>query len=458
MRRRPPKSGHNHEQGIIVTLAAVFMLFVVGAMAALSIDVVTFYTARSEAQIAADSAALAAARVLANSGMTSSTGTTSNPNPFPVAATETLARNIATQIAQQNPVGGSTKSPTVTVTFSNDTPVQGSLNNPRVTVVVTRTDLPTFFARIWGTTRVTVSASATAEAYNPSGLATNGSSPVPVASTCVKPWLLPNMDPSPTATGNDYIFDPASGAIQDSSLLGWESPSPATNGTRLHTVCPGGCGTPPTPLVWQYYPADFSNFTLPNSSSVSCSGVGPGGLSQQQLNVAGCVQTPIACNQTIGIDSSSYSSLDSDTANAVDCLTHSTTGGGDKIDEITNPNFPFEPFEFLAGADNPIVAAATPGLSAGTDVLVSDSLVTVPVFDSRTLSSSVQVIGFVQLFLQPTGTRVARGGSYPNQVRTTVINMVGCGTNLANSTAVPVYGNGPSAVPVRLISPPAPAN
>ena len=40
------------------------MLVVIGAMMALSIDVVTFYTARSEAQLAADASALAAARVL----------------------------------------------------------------------------------------------------------------------------------------------------------------------------------------------------------------------------------------------------------------------------------------------------------------------------------------------------------------------------------------------------------
>ena len=52
-------------------LVAVFMLFVVGAMAALSIDVVTLYTARSEAQLAADGAALAGARAFANSGVTS---------------------------------------------------------------------------------------------------------------------------------------------------------------------------------------------------------------------------------------------------------------------------------------------------------------------------------------------------------------------------------------------------
>ena len=67
------RSGNHGEQGIIIVLVAVFMLGAVGAMAALSIDVVTLYTARSEAQLAADAAALAGARVLANSGMTSDT-------------------------------------------------------------------------------------------------------------------------------------------------------------------------------------------------------------------------------------------------------------------------------------------------------------------------------------------------------------------------------------------------
>ncbi len=264
MRRTPSDSGRNQEQGIIITLVAIFMLFVVGAMAALSIDVVTFYTARSEAQVAADSAALAAARVLANSGMTSSTGTTTNT--FPVAATETLAATIATQVAQQNPVGGSTLAASqISVSFSNDSsPV---LNNPLVTVKVTRTNLPTFFARIWGTTAVTVSASATAEAYNPSGLA----SAVPVAPACVKPWLLPNMDPSLTSA-NGEIFDPSSGAIQapglfPTGLLGWESQSPPEDLTSLHVACTGGdCsgGFPTTLYSWQYLPADPGTFSPPS--------------------------------------------------------------------------------------------------------------------------------------------------------------------------------------------------
>ena len=76
------------------------MLFVVGAMAALSIDVVTLYTARSEAQLAADGAALAGARVLANSGLTSSAA-----GP---AGAKDLAIAIATQVATYNDVGGGT--------------------------------------------------------------------------------------------------------------------------------------------------------------------------------------------------------------------------------------------------------------------------------------------------------------------------------------------------------------
>ncbi len=449
MRIPPSNSGRTSEKGIIITLVAIFMLFVVGAMAALSIDVVTFYTARSEAQIAADSAALAAARVLANSGLTSSGGGTIT-NPFPIDTTTALATNIATQIARQNPIGGSTPQVTVTPSLAN-------LSDPRVTVKVTAT-LPTFFARIWGTTTVGVSATATAEAYNPSGLATNGSNAgqaAPVAASCVKPWLLPNIDPSPTATANGYIFDPASGQIQDPSLLGWYSPSPPADLTSLHAGCAAGdCsgGFPSNLYSWQYLPADPGTFVPPSSSSVSC--FGSGFFTSYQYSVAGCVQTPIACNQSVAIDSSSYGpNRDLDTSLAVDCLTHHPGPVGDdgSGDSVNLNNSPLYPFEFLAGEEyNSLVQAGI--LNPQTPVLTSDSLVTVPVFDSRTLASPVQVIGFVQLFLQPSGSHVeGPGGPAAYKIRTMVINMVGCGTN---ATGTPVYGNGPSAVPVRLIATP----
>ena len=447
MRIRPSNSRHKGEQGIIITLIAIFMLFVVGAMAALSIDVVTFYTARSEAQIAADSAALAAARVLANSGMTSSSGGT-----FPVD----LATIVATQVAQQNLIGGNP--PQITVTFGNINASQ-ALNNPRVTVKVTRSDLPTFFARIWGTKTVSVSASATAETYNPSGLASNGSNggdALPVASSCVKPWLLPNIDPSPTANANGYIFDPASGAIQDPGLLGFTSPTPVADKTSLHSACGGDCsGGLSSPSPWQYFPADFSQGNIIQATTASVSCLGGSRFTQYQLNVAGCVQTPIACGpnnanivDNLYIDTTtdySGANRDLDTAFAVDnCLTHTAGARGSGVppppgDSVAPNNSP--PFQFLAGTQNPMV----PTSLAGSDILTSDSLVTVPVFDSRNLANPVQVIGFVQLFLEPTGYHV----DFTNMIPTTVTNMVGCGTN---ASGTPVYGNGPSAVPVRLIS------
>src|SRR5208337_1103960 len=103
MGRRKNFAERENEQGIVIVLVAVVMLFVVGAMAALSIDVATIYTARSEAQLAADGAALAAARVLANSGATS------DPNSLTdslMANAWTLAQAVALQVAEQNQVGG----------------------------------------------------------------------------------------------------------------------------------------------------------------------------------------------------------------------------------------------------------------------------------------------------------------------------------------------------------------
>ncbi len=215
-------------------LVAVVMLFVVGAMAALSIDVVTLYTARSEAQLAADGAALAAARVIANSGATSDpTGAVLTT----VTSSTGLAAAIASQVAEGNQVGGTQLTATnVTVTFGNTTPPP---YNPTVTVKI-QANLPAFFARIWGTTIVTVSASATAEAYNP-GVYESGA--IPVAPICVKPWLLPNMSPNPGPT-NPQIFDPSSGAILDTNLLGWLWVDPAADQMlyqqRWHCQLPPG--------------------------------------------------------------------------------------------------------------------------------------------------------------------------------------------------------------------------
>src|ERR1700724_4061046 len=67
------RRGHHPERGVTMILVAVAMVAII-AMAALSIDVVTLYLAREEAQRAADAGALAAARVISISGITGAAG------------------------------------------------------------------------------------------------------------------------------------------------------------------------------------------------------------------------------------------------------------------------------------------------------------------------------------------------------------------------------------------------
>ena len=428
-------------------LVAVVMLFVVGAMAALSIDVVTLYTARSEAQLAADSAALAGARVLANSGATS------NTTLLPGA--ETTAQNVATQVAEQNQVAGSylTAANVTSVVFG------GTGTNPTVTVKVQITNLPTFFARIWGTTSVTVGASATAEAYNPSlpAGAPFGTTTTPVAPMCVKPWLLPNIDPTQTNTSPpaNPIFSPT-GAISNPGLVGQGWPnttgaSPNTNG--LFARC-GDCSivSPiPLPVPGQYYPVAMDNpapaFPTPAQPLPACSA----GFNSYQLAVAGCVQQTISCGvnsainpSTINIDVSAYGTTrDADTVTASECLIHynGAAGDSDSIDPTVTPN---PPFEFLAGNQNPVTGAV------GKDVLISDSLATIPVINDGSFvnpTNPVTVIGFLQVFLNPQS--LVLPAPVANQIPVTIINMAGC----TNATGQPILGNGPSPVAVRLISP-----
>jgi hypothetical protein len=433
-------------------LVAVVMLFVVGAMAALSIDAVTIYTARSEAQLAADAAALAAARVLANSGMTSDATLT--------AGAEVLASTVAIRVALQNQVGGSN------LTLSDVGPpvFGGPTTNPTVTVHVQRNDLPTFFARIWGSTHVTVAASATAEAYNPSGASVLGTT-TPVAPICVKPWLLPNIDPTQTTTGIP-IFLP-DGAINNAGLVGqtWPNATVANpNPNGLYALCGGDCspsgGGITAPAAGQYYPGaiDATDFPAPPTQSLpTCAA----GFNPYQTAVAGCVQRPISCGVTsainpsaINIDTTAYAAStgtrDSDTVQAAGCFIHYNGAVGD-TDSIDLTSTPTPPFEFLGGNQNPITGAR------GNAVLVSDSLVTIPVINyppGTPATSTVTVVGFLQVFLNPQQSVLpfpltSPPASTVNQIPAMIINMAGCGTG----SGQPILGNGASPVAVRLISP-----
>ncbi len=429
-------------------LVAVVMLFVVGAMAALSNDEVTLYTARSEAQLAADGAALAGARVFANSGVTSDASRRSTRNA------RNLATSIATLVAAQNYVGGRTLNPAsgageITVSFPNETDTAFD-TNPHVTVVTQRADLPTFFARIWGRTANTVAASATAEAYNPSGAnALNSGTTIPVAPLCVKPWLLPNLDP--TGNSTNPIFD-STGAIEIPTVVGLTWPG-SNNPDGIYSLCNGDCSSGiSNPSLGAYYPGliDAADFPVPTQALPSCSG----SFNSYQLAVAGCVPQPIVCgaNSSIKIDTNPYSSStgsrDSDTVAAASCLIHYVSAVGDS--DSVDPASLRPPLEFIAGNQNPV-------LNAGKNVMVSDSLVTIPVINNPpgTPTNTVQVIGFLQAFLNPSATSsmpyFPPGSKSQYEISAMIVNMAGCGTS---ATGQPILGNGASPVAVRLITPP----
>jgi len=432
MRQRRAILRKKNEHGVIITLVAIFMLFVVGAMAALAIDVVSLYTARSEAQLAADSAALTAARVLANSGMTSSTDATLAANA------QTLASTIAQQVAETNQVGGTNLTAAqINVTWPNSASTTFQ-QNPHVTVQIT-SNLPTFFSRIWGRTQLQVKASATAEAYNSSGLATGataGPAPPP-APTCVKPWVLPNEYPNGAP-----MFTTATGEINNPTA--WVGSLDMTG--KFHRRRPTQA-----PAQWEFYEGDQTSFPAPTSALPTCSFGAP---DPYQTSVVGCVQVPIACGTTVSLSQAPDTNFQN--ADAVNCLTHSTAGvagDGDSVYASPSGGTTSDPFQFLGGASNPVFGAV------GNEILVSDSLVTVPVYDNSPTgvpgapnAIPVTVIGFVQLFLNPDGTGAPITGFQAGHINTTIVNMVGCGTN-ANGPPY-VFGNGPSAVPVRLITPP----
>src|SRR5882672_4981649 len=132
---------HSGERGQTILLVAVSLVALLG-MAALAIDVVTLYVAKSEAQRAADAAALTGAKAFVDSGVTTDPTNSS---------LQTLAQSMATAMINtmigQNKVAGT--APQLASAPSFDFSQAG---NPRITVTLQRTDLPIFFARIWGGT------------------------------------------------------------------------------------------------------------------------------------------------------------------------------------------------------------------------------------------------------------------------------------------------------------------
>src|ERR1700756_113437 len=105
----------SNERGITMVLVAAAMVAIVG-MAALSIDVVTLYLAKEEAQRSADGAALAAARVLSVSGITGDPSNTSG-DWGQICGPGGLATQAAQAVVSQNTVASAVPG-TINVSYS----------------------------------------------------------------------------------------------------------------------------------------------------------------------------------------------------------------------------------------------------------------------------------------------------------------------------------------------------
>jgi Flp pilus assembly protein TadG len=482
----------HRERGVTIALVALAMVAIIG-MAALSIDVVTLYLAKEEAQRSADAAALTAARILSVSGITGDpSNSTGNWLQIcgPDDGTNGIATRAAKSVVAQNTVGGLAPA-TINVTYSAGT--NGAVGagttdcttlstsafgvNPLVTVQITRSSLPTFFSRFWGNKSSSVSATATAEAFNPSDSGTVGNQTsgtiIPVQPRCVKPWAVPNLDPlNPNNTANCTtnclpFVKTADGSIQNpgisvngtgtSGVIGetfWLVPDckENPNNCTLRTTPPqanfNGTGNTQPPPNLTFLPGQVGTTV---NAIPSCSNGNP-----YDVAITGCDQ---GTNYSCGVPNNGNIvdltiNPDRDTGDAVSCLIHQANmadltfaSGQDSLNPFGAPSS--YPFQILAGSSNPLVGA---GVAAGSPISSSTSIVAMPIYDvgppappiQTNTMTNVTFVGFLQVFINAVDSN--------GNINVTVLNVAGCGNGSGNPVGTPVVGTSP--VPVRLITPP----
>jgi hypothetical protein len=354
-----------------------------------------------------------------------------------------------------------------------------------VTVQIQQTGLPTFFSRIWRRTTNTVSATASAEVFNPSNSGNLGNQTsvaiTPVQPRCVKPWIVPNLDPLNSSTSCTTNCQPFV-STNDGHIV---NPGISLNGTNsggvigervqlipncLHRVT-GLCSlrnttiqanhttngnTVPGPPNLEFLPGQSEN------ASVAVPSAATGG-SLFEKAIAGCDQTTVyycgvPSSSPIGngpnmVDLGIYPA--DDTSNGVQALIHegnpNPNGGQPTGQDYFNPSAsPYGiptayPFQILSGSSNPM-----PGLGTGVPITSSNSIVSLPIYDQAnpiagTGTSPVTIVGFLQVFIN--------GVDQYGNVDVVVLNVAGC-SNGAGQPIASTAVTGSSPVPVRLITPP----
>jgi len=362
--------------------------------------------------------------------------------------------------------------------------------NPIVTVTVTQTNLPLFFAPIFGLvggtfSSASVSATATAEVYNPSGSGALASGMVPVWPRCVKPWIVPDSDPihpancvgwpgfgppppnicskfvnqDGTIATPGTILGTPSGVIGESFTLvpdcNYSGTVPCNSGfPPFNTIAePNVTFAPPseTPNL-QYLPSNVQN---PAPAASSCVASGDDQQAVYQQAIAGCDNTtPYQCGVPFGAPGSPSTQVNlnenpygaaGDTSVGAQCLIHESATGATPSgqDVLVTSSFPFQ---IQSGTANPIGGS----LPSGSAISSSTSIVSLPIYDSSAAlpagtTPDVTVVGFLQVFIN----WVNADGS----LNVTVLNVAGCSNT---STSGSPFVTGTSPVPIRLITPPTP--
>jgi hypothetical protein len=376
-----------------------------------------------------------------------------------------MATDFATAVANQNNVAGSPAqfingTPTVSLTFG----LPGTPNvtgNPRITVTLQRTGLPLFFAKIFGNSVASVSATAMAEAYNPAySEANNGGAFIPPAPKCVKPFLLRNNDPNQVTAQYPFgvpFVDPTTGAINPAanSFIGETltlSSACGVGQSGCKLKGPPNSPTPPQPGEYLPMVLPSPHKYCPSDSAPACSS-GVSDFQQstqccdgntfdfQQCGVSGTLATWDPSINPGGQGGPAQSGLQ--------CLIHTTSTGlqgnpQQDVLDVTSANtgpLRIEPGTYTQSLHN---------VSAEQLVGTSDSIITVPLFDPASWSPSnnqVTIVGFLQLFVNYVPT--PGGGPQKPDMNAYILNVVGCGSSLAPVSAI--SGGGVSAIPVRLI-------
>jgi hypothetical protein len=502
--RRVPRS---RERGVTMPLVALSLVAIL-SFAALSIDLGSLYEAKAEAQRSADAAALAAVQIISSEGVTTDPTNGSGNWGLLCGGASSYASLAATNVANQNLIGGSP--PTKVFVYYGTSAGTGTNKdctatatgfgiNPVVSVYVEQTSLPNFFSRIFSfinngaASNSGVSATAYAEAFNPSD--SNGGTVIPVQPRCVKPWMVPNLDPlhPSTCTSNCTNFvDPGTGSIKSPGTFGnggvigerfWLVPDCAGSAAPCALMFPlppplfpqpqanvppsTDPNAPTTDANLEYLPgqAAFVPVAIPSDGSTACTTVADSANNYAPA-IAGCDQTTVYRCGVQGANTVDLSEnpvggdVGGDTTNGVQCLIRESTASANQlygqdalepagVGAVNGAAPPYYPFQIQLGTTNPLTGVS----GVPSTISSSNNIVSLPIYDSTnqnqvwTSTTTVTVVGFLQVFINVVD---GKGNVY-----VTVMNVSGCG-NAVLGTQAPLTGTSP--VPVRLIALPVPAS